>query len=102
MAAETTDNQIIPIVGTGNRVIIEQDKGKEVSKNGILLGYDVEPNTGVVTHVSEIDLDGHKPALSVGDKVMFHSHGGSPIKLNDKNYKVFVERDIFLKFIPNE
>jgi len=92
---KTDEIRFIPITGSMNKIIVLRDKPIEITNGGIILGYKDPPNTGIVISISEKD----DVELKAGDKIQFSPHGGTPVKIDDVEYLVMIERDVLLKFI---
>jgi chaperonin GroES len=84
-----------------NNIIIEQLKGEEKTKGGILLPQSSEkerPQQGKVVAVGpgKTNSQGKVFPMSVnkGDIVLFSKYGPHEIKINNKEYLVLKEEDI--------
>ena len=96
MAKENKVN-IKPVAGTQNRVVVEPAPAEEKTKGGIIIPDTAKekPQRGKVLAVSEIDEKGNKPAVKVGDVVLYGKYSGTEIQLEGKEYLIMRESDIF-------
>ena len=89
--------KIKPIAGTQNRIVVEPAKAEEKTKGGIIIPDTAKekPQKGKVISVSEIDEKGNKPAVKVGDSVLYGKYSGTEIQVEGKDYLIMRESDIF-------
>lgn len=89
--------KIKPIAGTQNRVVVEPAAAEEKTKSGIIIPDTAKekPQRGKIVSVSEIDEKGNKPAVKVGDEVLYGKYAGTEITVEGKEYLIMRESDIF-------
>jgi chaperonin GroES len=89
--------KIKPIAGTQNRVVVEAAAAEEKTKSGIIIPDTAKekPQRGKIVSVSEIDEKGNKPAVKVGDEVLYGKYAGTEITVDGKEYLIMRESDIF-------
>ena len=84
----------------GDRVLVELVEEKEVKKGGIIIPDTAKekPTEGVVRALGtgKTDDSGKKIAfeVKVGDRVLVSKYGGSEIKIDGKEYKIFSADDL--------
>jgi chaperonin GroES len=84
----------------GDRVLVEPAEEKEQKKGGIIIPDTAKekPTEGVVIALGtgKTDENGKKVPFDVkkGDRVLVTKYGGTDIKLNGKEYKIFNSDDI--------
>ena len=84
----------------GEKVIVKRLEAETKTKGGIVLPDTAKekPKEGKVIAVGEGKLldngTRHKPAVKVGDRVIFTSYAGTEIKLEGKEYMVMSEDDV--------
>jgi len=84
----------------GDRILVEPAEEKEVKKGGIIIPDSAKekPTEGVVIALGtgKTDDNGKKVPFEVkkGDRVLVSKYGGTEIKLNDKEYKIFNADDL--------
>jgi chaperonin GroES len=84
----------------GDRILVEPAEEKEVKKGGIIIPDSAKekPTEGTVIALGtgKTDDSGKKVPFEVkkGDRVLVSKYGGTEIKLNDKEYKIFSADDI--------
>ena len=88
---------IKPIAGTQNRVVVEAAAAEEKTASGIIIPDTAKekPQQGKVISISDIDEKGNKPAVKVGDKVLYGKYAGTEITVEGKEYLIMRESDIF-------
>ena len=85
----------------GERVIVKPKEAEEVTKGGIILPDTAKekPMEGEIVAVGEgkIADDGKliKMELKVGDKVLYGKYSGTEIKVNDVEYLIMRESDVY-------
>ena len=90
----------IKIQPLGDRVVVRRADAEEVTAGGIVLPDSAKdkPARGTVLSVGEGQLldDGTRKALQVkkGDRVLFSSYAGEPLKLGDQELMLMREEDI--------
>lgn len=86
-----------PIAGTQNRVVVEPAAAEEKTASGIIIPDTAKekPQRGTVISVSEVDEKGNKPAVKVGDTVLYGKYAGTEINVEGKDYLIMRESDIF-------
>ena len=84
----------------GDRILVEAIEEKETKKGGIIIPDSAKekPTEGIVIALGtgKTDDDGKKIPFEVkkGDRVLVSKYGGTEIKVNDKDYKIFNADDI--------
>jgi chaperonin GroES len=84
----------------GDRVLVELVEEKETKKGGIIIPDSAKekPTEGLVKALGtgKVDDDGKKIAFEVkiGDRVLVSKYGGSDIKIDGKEYKIFSSDDL--------
>ena len=84
----------------GDRVLVEAVEEKETKKGGIIIPDSAKekPTEGLVKALGtgKVDDDGKKIAFEVkiGDRVLVSKYGGSDIKIDGKEYKIFSSDDL--------
>ncbi|MBI3882085.1 MAG: co-chaperone GroES [Verrucomicrobia bacterium] len=84
----------------GDRVLVEPLEAKEVKKGGIIIPDSAKekPQEGKVIALGtgKTDDNGKKVPfeVKVGDRVYVSQYGGTPIKLDGKEYKIFNADDL--------
>lgn len=85
----------------GDRVIVKPKAPEEKTKGGIILPDTAQekPMEGEVIAVGngKIDDAGKKVAmeLKVGDKVLYGKYSGTEVKMNDEEYLIMRESDVY-------
>lgn len=85
----------------GDRVIIKPKAPEEKTKGGIILPDTAQekPMEGDVVAVGsgKIDDSGKKIAmdLKVGDKVLYGKYSGTEVKINDEEFLIMRESDVY-------
>ena len=89
----------------GDRILVEAVEEKEVKKGGIIIPDTAKEKSqeGVVRVLGtgKTDEDGKKIAfeVKVGDRVLVSQYGGSPIKIDGKEYKIYGSDDLIAVLI---
>lgn len=84
----------------GDRLLVEPVEEKEVKKGGIIIPDSAKekPQEGVVVALGtgKTDENGKKVAFEVkkGDRVLVSKYGGTEIKVDGKEYKIFSSDDL--------
>jgi chaperonin GroES len=84
----------------GDRLLVEPVEEKETKKGGIIIPDSAKekPQEGVVVALGtgKTDDNGKKVAFEVkkGDRVLVSKYGGTEIKLDGKEYKIFSSDDL--------
>lgn len=84
----------------GDRVLVEPAEEKEVKKGGIIIPDTAKekPTEGIVRALGtgKTDDSGKKTPfeVKVGDRVLVSKYGGTEIKLDGKEYKIFNSDDL--------
>ena len=84
----------------GDRILVEPSEEKEVKKGGIIIPDTAKETSqeGVVRVLGtgKTDDEGKKVAfeVKVGDRVLVSQYGGSPIKIDGKEYKIYTSDDL--------
>ncbi len=85
----------------GDRVIVKPKAPEEVTKGGIILPDTAQekPMEGEIIAVGNGKTDdaGKKVAmdLKVGDKVLYGKYSGTEVKLNDEEFLIMRESDVY-------
>ncbi len=85
----------------GDRVIVKPQAPAEVTKGGIILPDTAQekPMEGEVVAIGngKSDDNGKKIAmdLKVGDKVLYGKYSGTEVKINDEEYLIMRESDVY-------
>jgi chaperonin GroES len=84
----------------GDRILVEAVEEKETKKGGIIIPDSAKekPQEGIVRVLGtgKTDDEGKKIAfeVKVGDRVLVSKYGGTEIKLDGKEYKIFSSDDL--------
>jgi chaperonin GroES len=84
-----------------DNVLVKRTEEEETSSGGIILSGSAKekPSQGEVVAVGpgKVSESGDSVTMnvSVGDTVIFGQYGGNEIKLNDEDFLILSERDIF-------
>src|SRR5580765_2357524 len=84
----------------GDRVLVEPVEEKETKKGGIIIPDTAKekPTEGLIIALGtgKTDDNGKKVAFEVkkGDRVLVSKYGGTEIKLDGKEYKIFSSDDL--------
>jgi chaperonin GroES len=84
----------------GDRILVEPAEEKEVKKGGIIIPDTAKekPQEGIVRVLGtgKLDDDGKRVAfeVKVGDRVLVSKYGGTEIKIDGKEYKIFGADDL--------
>jgi len=84
----------------GDRLLVEPVEEKEQKKGGIIIPDSAKekPQEGIVVALGtgKTDDNGKKVAFEVkkGDRVLVSKYGGTEIKLDGKEYKIFGSDDL--------
>lgn len=84
----------------GDRVLVEAAPEVEQTIGGIILPDSAKekPQTSIVVALGTggIDKDGNKIEfhVAVGDEVLTSQYGGTPVKFDGKEYKIFTQSEI--------
>ena len=84
----------------GDRLLVEPIEEKETKKGGIIIPDSAKekPQAGIIVALGtgKTDDDGKKVAFEVkkGDRVLVSKYGGTEIKLDGKEYKIFSSDDL--------
>ena len=84
----------------GDRLLVEPLEEKETKKGGIIIPDSAKekPQEGVIVALGtgKTNDDGKKVAFEVkkGDRVLVSKYGGTEIKLDGKEYKIFSSDDL--------
>ncbi len=97
MTKTNTKASIKPVAGSQNRVVVEASAAEEKTKGGIIIPDTAKekPQRGKVIAVSDVDEKGNKPAVKVGDTVLYGKYAGTEVQLEGKDYLIMREADIF-------
>jgi chaperonin GroES len=91
---------ISPIAGTKNRVFVKPAPAEQKTSGGIIIPDTAKekPQRGEVVAVSEVDEDGKKPVIKVGDVVLYGKYSGTEISFEGQDFLSMRESDIIAKF----
>ena len=84
----------------GDRLLVKPLEEKETKKGGIIIPDSAKekPQEGIIVALGtgKTDDDGKKVAFEVkkGDRVLVSKYGGTEIKLDGKEYKIFSSDDL--------
>ena len=84
----------------GDRLLVEAVEEKETKKGGIIIPDSAKekPQEGIVVALGtgKTDDNGKKVAFEVkeGDRVLVSKYGGTEIKIDGKEYKIFGSDDL--------
>ena len=84
----------------GDRLLVEPLEEKETKKGGIIIPDTAKekPQEGIIVALGtgKTDDNGKKVAFEVkkGDRVLVSKYGGTEIKLDGKEYKIFSSDDL--------
>src|SRR6201985_2320664 len=84
----------------GDRILVEPAEEKEVKKGGIIIPDTAKekPQEGIVVALGtgKTDDSGKKVAFEVkkGDRVLVSKYGGTEIKIDGKEYKIYSADDL--------
>lgn len=84
----------------GDRLLVEPIEEKETKKGGIIIPDSAKekPQEGIIVALGtgKTNDDGKKIAFEVkkGDRVLVSKYGGTEIKLDGKEYKIFSSDDL--------
>ena len=84
----------------GDRILVEAIEEKETKKGGIIIPDSAKekPTEGLVKALGtgKTDDDGKKVAfeVKVGDRVLVSKYGGTDIKIDGNEYKIFNSDDL--------
>src|SRR6266850_7486568 len=84
----------------GDRVLVEPVEEKETKKGGIIIPDTAKekPEEGIIVALGtgKTNDDGKKVPFEVkkGDRVLVSKYGGTEIKLDSKEYKIFSSDDL--------
>ncbi|MHA4807635.1 co-chaperone GroES [Flavitalea flava] len=90
---------ILPIAGTKNRVFVKPAPAETKTSGGIIIPDTAKekPQRGEVVAISEIDEDGKKPVIKVGDVVLYGKYAGTEISFEGQDFLSMRESDIIAK-----
>ena len=84
----------------GDRILVEPVEEKETKKGGIIIPDTAKekPHEGIVVALGtgKVNDDGKKLPFEVkkGDRVLVSKYGGTEIKIDGKEYKIFNSDDL--------
>ena len=84
----------------GDRILVEPVEEKETKKGGIIIPDTAKEKSTeyivIALGTGKVNDDGKKVPFEVkkGDRVLVSKYGGTEVKLNDKEYKIFNADDI--------
>ncbi len=84
----------------GDRVLVEQVEEKEVKKGGIIIPDSAKekPSEGIIRALGTGKKDDDGKLLpfevKVGDRVLVSKYGGTEVKIDGKEYKIFNADDL--------
>jgi chaperonin GroES len=95
-----TNSMALNIKPLGDRILVEPAEEKEVKKGGIIIPDTAKekPQEGIVVALGtgKTDDNGKKVAFEVkkGDRVLVSKYGGTEIKIDGKEYKIYNSDDL--------
>jgi len=98
--ATKTKTMAVNLKPLGDRVLVEPAEEKEIKKGGIIIPDTAKekPTEGIVRALGtgKTDENGKKTPFEVkiGDRVLVSKYGGTEIKLDGKEYKIFNSDDL--------
>ncbi|MEA2082195.1 MAG: co-chaperone GroES [Elusimicrobiota bacterium] len=87
----------------GDRVLIEQEKGEEKTKSGIIIPDTAKekPQKGTVVSVGAGKRDDSGKIIAMelkeGDKVLYGKYAGTEVKVDGKDYVYMDQSDVIAK-----
>ena len=101
MAKEVKKVSIKPVAGTQNRVVVEAAAAEEKTKGGIIIPDTAKekPQRGKGIAVSDIDEKGNKPAVKVGDIVLYGKYSGTEVTTKDGEEVLIVREEDILAIV---
>lgn len=99
MATATAEK--VKVRPLGDRVLVERIEQGEVKKGGLYIPDTAKekPQEGKVVAVGpgKLDEDGKRRPLDVkaGDRILFGKYSGTDVKIDEKEYVIMREDDIF-------
>ena len=80
-----------------DRIIVKRIAEEEKTKGGIIIPDTAKekPQRGKVLSISEVDEKGNKPTVKVGDTILYGKYAGTEITVENKEYLIMRESDIF-------
>lgn len=84
----------------GERILVEPTEEKEIKKGGIIIPDRAKekPQEGIVVALGtgKLDDNGKRIAFEVkkGDRVLVSKYGGTKVKIDGKEYKIFHAEDL--------
>ena len=83
-----------------DRVVIRRLQETETVRGGIIIPDTAKekPQRGEVVAISEIDEDGKKPVVKVGDVVLYGKYSGTEISFEGQDFLSMRESDIIARF----
>ena len=80
-----------------DRVLVEAAPAEEKTAGGLIIPDTAKekPQKGKVISISELDEKGNKPAVKVGDTVLYGKYAGTEVNIEGKEYLIMREADIF-------
>lgn len=86
----------INIKPLGDRVIVEPAEAEEKTSSGIIIPDTAKekPQQGIIVAAGN-GLPGESMTVKEGDVVLYGKYTGTEVKINDKNYLMMKESDIF-------
>lgn len=90
---------LTPVAGSKNRVFVKPAAPETISKGGIIIPDTAQekPQRGEVLGVSEVDEDGNKPTVKVGDVVYYGKYAGTEVSFDGEDFLSMRESDILAK-----
>jgi len=82
-----------------DNVLIKRNETEETTKSGIILSPSTidQPSEGVVTHVGpgyDLGVKQYKMTVKPGDRVLFHKHAGTDVKVDGETLRLLPESNI--------
>ena len=88
---------VVSLKPTAGYILIKPLEAEKKTASGIYLPETntEKPQKGKVISISEVDEKGNKPAVKVGDNVLYGKYSGTEIQIEGKDYLIMREADIF-------
>jgi len=100
MATATKKKSKVKLQPLGDRVVVEREESEATTAGGIVLPDSAQdiPSRGIIVCIGDGRLldDGTRAELAVkeGDRVIFSSYAGEPLKVGEDEYLLMREDDI--------
>src|ERR1700684_3060061 len=96
---DTTMGKKLNVTPLADRVIVKPAPAEEKTSGGIIIPDTAKekPQRGEVVAISEIDEDGKKPVVKIGDVVLYGKYAGTEISYEGQDFLSMRESDIIAK-----